>query len=388
MKKPTLTIFTDWYWPKRGGVEMVSQTIASKLRSDFEINVITHGNNTPSSLYSTFSVTKNASSTDPAGNRIKTLGSTAREKVILLPLLLWQIKFLKKPAVYDRLYTFYRLAFRKKIINQITGSDLVHCISTNYTARAVSEICREVNIPLLQSPFIHFGKWGDSPSQLDAYKSSDILICPTESFRKKLVTNSVNTIHASTIVIPPPVNDPPENVVNKTLPQNYVLFLGRREAHKGLPSLIYAMKNQLTDHKLIIAGPGTKISPVETNILDLGEIDDTEKHDLLSNCALLCVPSSDETFGLVYVEAMSYGKPVIALNIAPVNEIVESGKEGILVPPDNPEQLAFALRKLLTDSVLRKKMGNAARLRFQKDYSEKVIIERYRTLYHELLNKV
>jgi glycosyltransferase involved in cell wall biosynthesis len=132
--------------------------------------------------------------------------------------------------------------------------------------------------------------------------------------------------------------------------------------------------------KLLIVGPGKRIDSVSPEITDLGEVDEDTKQHLLSCCSLLCVPSSDESFGIVYVEAMSYGKPVVALDIYPVNEIIENGKTGILVS-QNPENLHRALKKLLTNETLRKEMGKAARHCFESRYSNEKVIGRYKELY-------
>ena len=100
--------------------------------------------------------------------------------------------------------------------------------------------------------------------------------------------------------------------------------------------------------------------------MDVGEVEEPEKQWLLENCSVFCVPSADESFGIVYTEAMRSTKPVVALDVSPVNEIVINGETGVLVPAGDPSALAAALDKLLGNEALRKKMGEAGRQQFWK----------------------
>jgi glycosyltransferase involved in cell wall biosynthesis len=109
-------------------------------------------------------------------------------------------------------------------------------------------------------------------------------------------------------------------------------------------------------------------------------VDEDTKQHLLSCCSLLCVPSSDESFGIVYVEAMSYGKPVVALDIYPVkrnNREWQNRNSGL----PKSRKSSPALKKLLTNETLRKEMGKAARHCFESRYSNEKVIGRYKELY-------
>lgn len=382
MKKKKLTIVTDYYWPQRGGTEAVAQTLASNLRVDFSIQIITHGICSSPSLFKWFFEVKEIPPTDPDGNTINLLRSGIREKILFLPLAIWDIPACKKNFIYDLLYFFYRLAFRRKISSLLKDTRIVHCISTGYLARCISEICREKKIRLVNSPFIHFGKWGDSPAQINAYKVSDALVCPTESFKNEFLSVVGDSCNPAVVVIPPPIPVPRgSDPLSSNTFGKYLLFIGRREKHKGLPLLLSAYQGLESIGKLLIVGPGEKIDSASPVITDLGEVNEDTKQHLLSCCSLLCVPSSNESFGMVYVEAMSHGKPVIALDIPPVNEIIENGRTGILVPPDDTESLHQAIKKLLTNETLRKEMGKTAKHSFESRYSIEKILGRYKELY-------
>jgi glycosyltransferase involved in cell wall biosynthesis len=91
-----------------------------------------------------------------------------------------------------------------------------------------------------------------------------------------------------------------------------------------------------------------------------------------------------EPFGLVLLEAMNAGKPVVASNKGGPLEIVENGVTGLLVPPNDPDELANAITMLLGDATLRTKMGLAAQERVKKHFNPSNMIHALESLYSEL----
>ena len=101
---------------------------------------------------------------------------------------------------------------------------------------------------------------------------------------------------------------------------------------------------------------------------------------------VLILPSvCQEDFPNVIIEAMALGKPVIASRIAGTPEQIVDGKTGILVEPRNPEQLATALQKIVADEVLRLRMGEAGRQRFQQYFTADVAVGNYVSLYQSMI---
>jgi glycosyltransferase involved in cell wall biosynthesis len=94
-----------------------------------------------------------------------------------------------------------------------------------------------------------------------------------------------------------------------------------------------------------------------------------------------------EPFGLVLLEAMSAGKPVVATNKGGPLEIVENGVTGLLVPPNDPDELADAIMMLLEDATLRTKMGQAAQERVKKHFNPSNMIQAMENLYSELTSE-
>ena len=94
-----------------------------------------------------------------------------------------------------------------------------------------------------------------------------------------------------------------------------------------------------------------------------------------------------EPFGGVVVESMAYGKPVVGTRIGGTIEQIEDGTTGLLVEPNNPEELARAITILLRDSNLRRKMGSAGRERFLRLFEFQLYYESIIGIYHDLLRK-
>ncbi len=102
---------------------------------------------------------------------------------------------------------------------------------------------------------------------------------------------------------------------------------------------------------------------------------------LFNNSTVYILPSYSETFGLAAVEATACGKPVIVSDIAPLNEIVQNNKNGLLFELDNPKDLALKISNILSSKKLQLKLGNAARRTVEKNYSNKVVAKAWIKAY-------
>jgi glycosyltransferase involved in cell wall biosynthesis len=143
----------------------------------------------------------------------------------------------------------------------------------------------------------------------------------------------------------------------------FILYAGRKDRQKGYYLLTGAFKlvrQQRPDVSLVCMGPcGSADSrPKIDGLIDLDFVSEEEKHDALAACTCLCVPSVGESFGLVFMEAGRYAKPVIGRNVPVLRELWEDGAAGLLVGEMdaernsatlNTEELAAALLKLLAD---------------------------------------
>jgi glycosyltransferase involved in cell wall biosynthesis len=106
---------------------------------------------------------------------------------------------------------------------------------------------------------------------------------------------------------------------------------------------------------------------LEGTVAFLGEVADAEavRREYLA-ADLFCLPSLQEGFGIVFLEAMAAALPIVATRAAAIPEVVPEGEVGLLVPPRDPEALAAAMDRLLGDAELRRRLGEAGRRRVER----------------------
>jgi glycosyltransferase involved in cell wall biosynthesis len=108
---------------------------------------------------------------------------------------------------------------------------------------------------------------------------------------------------------------------------------------------------------------------------------------LLADLDLMVLPSLWEGFGLVLLEAMAAGRPVVASAVGPIPEIVVDGATGLLVPPGDPKALAKAIVRVLADPDLAAALGRAGRARVEGEFGLETMVARTEELYEQLVRK-
>jgi len=157
-----------------------------------------------------------------------------------------------------------------------------------------------------------------------------------------------------------------------------IFFVGRLENRKGVMDLLKAyrlLRKAGCECRLLLAGAGPLEKQVRRYLLTrrtggvelLGRISDTEKTRLFATADVFVAPATGrESFGIVLLEAMAAGKPIVASDIHGYRSVVRRGEQGLLVPPQNPRALAGALARLLSDDGLRERMGASGRERVRQ----------------------
>jgi glycosyltransferase involved in cell wall biosynthesis len=160
-------------------------------------------------------------------------------------------------------------------------------------------------------------------------------------------------------------------------------LLGQISPHKGHGDAIEAVRRLGATHRLLIAGEGDasyvhdlKKRSAGLPVEFLGFVPAAE---FFQKADILLMPSWEEPFGIVLLEAMAAGIPVIATNRGGPLEIISSPDEGVLLPPHDPAALANAIQSRNADTVA------SARARVEKRFDVRVVIPRIEGLYRELL---
>lgn len=175
-----------------------------------------------------------------------------------------------------------------------------------------------------------------------------------------------------------------------------VLFVGRLEKRKGFGVLLEAfglVQREVPGARLLVVGAFEDedkkpfIDFIRKNRIHgvrfIGYVSEDELPRYYHTCDVFCAPSLGyESFGMVLIEAMAAGKPVVASAIPGYTEVVKSGAEGLLVPPGDPQALARAIIHLLQNPQLRITMGEMGRRKAAR-YSWRQIVSEVLEYYQE-----
>lgn len=196
----------------------------------------------------------------------------------------------------------------------------------------------------------------------------------------------------------PPGVDPAAVRVELGLPPDcpLALFVGRLAEQKGVADLIAALdllQHVRPDLRTLIVGAGPLRARLEGTarafrLLDerrvafLGHREDVPR--LLAASDLLVLPSLYEGLPNVVLEAMRFGKPVVATAAPGTTEVVAPDRTGLLVPLRNPPALAQAIRRVVADPALARSLGEAGRARVDAEFGVARMVDRFAALYEEL----
>jgi glycosyltransferase involved in cell wall biosynthesis len=182
-----------------------------------------------------------------------------------------------------------------------------------------------------------------------------------------------------------------------TIKEPILLFVGRLVRRKGLLNLLKAageLKLRNVGFKLIIVGTGpeenlcryqVKELKLERHVIFTGFVDDHTLKELYKASDVVTVPSINEPFGLVVVDAMFAGKPIVASKTGGIPEIVEDRANGLLVDPQNTEAYADALQHFLQHRETSIKIGRVNRIKAAEKFTWKACAQQLSSTYQTLL---
>lgn len=177
----------------------------------------------------------------------------------------------------------------------------------------------------------------------------------------------------------------------------FVLTIAKLYPRKGLDILLQALhqiRDSLKGYRFVIAGDGPEEARLKQMSVDLkiddvvmflGEVKNLEIPGLLSQCEFFVLPSRSEPFGIVLLEAMVFGKAVLATNVGGIPEFVVTGQNGVLVPSCDVDALASAIVQMLADKSFRARLGMNGLNCVEQRFDYRILAVRYEQLFEAIL---
>jgi glycogen(starch) synthase len=185
-----------------------------------------------------------------------------------------------------------------------------------------------------------------------------------------------------------------------------VLYAGRFEGRKGTDVLLAAIPElcgKYRNARFVLVGEDRTLPDGSTlgrdfrarhagadflkRVIFAGEVSDAELEHQLHRCDIFVAPSRYESFGLVFLEAMMFAKPVVGCRAGGMSEVIDEGVTGLLAEPGDATSLISAIGALLDDAGTRRAFGRAGRERYLQLYTRNALIDRTLNFYREILSR-
>ena len=323
-----------------------------------------------------------------------------------IPDLPYQVTYYPRPrsAVWLLQYVKYVLVREHKRRH----FDIVHAHLAYPTGYIATKLKRRLGVPIVitshTGDVVPEGRYRQRliPNKRMCWALEKADVVTAVNSELKNIVDELTSHKANSLVIPNGIDMPPDTpgsapeTCAQVVGKDFMLTLCRLHRRKGLDVLLDAIKllsaqNTETPH-LVIAGDGKEMENLQRQVADLG-LDDKvtfcgtvfghQKHWLLRNCRLFLQPSRAEGMPLTVLEAMAYGKPVIATRIAGIIELITDRQSGFLAEAGDSVSLSQAILALLRDKKI-DQIGRAA-TDVAARMSWPVVAQEYLHLYAHLL---
>ncbi len=420
-----ITTVQPVYRPAIGGCEIYSHALVSRLRERHTVRVITVLNRQEDKLAHPdlwrnclLHATRGGQRDEVDGVPVHLVSLSALERRLCYPMLRGYRHFeTAAMALIERL-------FAAKIAPLIEDSDIVHVMhgGVSFLGRAAQRAAAARGIPFYFTPVLHeyhgwdhllrdgagakggrqhFGEQIPYVRKMpatyhDRYwaelaRSADGVIALTDHEKGILVREGVaeERIHVTGIGPVVAAGGPSRDELRRRHgigDAPLVLFLGRKHELKGVVEILQAAEKvweRFPEARFAFVGPveGSTEAALSRyadhpGVIDLPEVSDAEKSGWYRACDLFVSPSVHESLGGVFLEAWTFGRPIVGGDIPPVREISMSGRTGILVSRRDPGQIAEAVLRLVSDPDEAARLGALGAERVRTRYSWEHIVER------------
>jgi glycosyltransferase involved in cell wall biosynthesis len=285
----------------------------------------------------------------------------------------------------------------RRLQPRVDAADIVHCVRVGREplALASAEAARRADRPFVLTP-LHHPRWGGRRHRvyLDLYRRADCLIALTPAERETLIgfgahPDAVRVTGTGPVLAADP--DPEGFRARHAVTGPMVLFLGQHFRYKGFTEVLDATPEvwrRAPDTTFVFIGPPvgrseSAFTDLDPRVRRLGSVDLQTKTDALAACDVLCVPSTQESFGGVFTEAWSFGRPVIGGDIPAVRDVVDDGVDGFVVE-QRAEVIAERLLWLVERPEEASRMGAAGRDKVAARYSWPALARATEEIYYSL----
>lgn len=367
------------YPPAIGGAQLHTHRVAVELARSHHVQVITQWSErrTDWLLGTTIRAPGTPRDYEIDGIGVRQLGLGTRDKLGLAP------HVLAYYLLQGRAIAKISSRLLEQIAARASEPDVVHNgrIGREAISFASLGLARRLGVPFFLTPF-HHPRWGGWMHRhfLRLYRSADGVVALTQAEKGVLTGLGVREerIHVAGMgPILAPTAEGPRFLGRHGITGPVVLFLGQKYRYKNAAGLLEAAPTVWRDRPetcFVFLGPRTRYSRRlfgsvrDRRIVELDAVDLQEKTDALAACDLLCLPSSQESFGGVFVEAWMMGKPVIGARIPAVAEVISDGKDGVLTDPTG-RGIADAVLAILGDPSAALAMGRAGKAKAEARFT-------------------
>jgi len=394
-------IWVPRFWPAVGGTEFHSHELARNLAHKHRVTVLTHCTETESAQQPLARLAALANSTVTEFGSLRIVKLSATQNYTRSLALLGQYEL---AGVRRRAYRYcFDKAFRSHASDRVADAKRIHFIYNGLTSAAslASDLASAYAIPFVFTPNVldtsNTSAWA-SRSFRDLYDRASQLIALTEHEADWLVQHGahekrITVVPYGPILQPRSTQDESDAAFYELMQSDFILFLGRLVPEKGYPILLEAFEkisNSDLQTQLVLVGPADEsvsrlISELnakfgKTRIHLLQNVTQPQKTALLEEAVMLCLPSSKESLGGVYIEAMACATPVVALDRAVSRCVIDHQQDGLLVD-NNLNSLSSAIRRLLDNPAEVEKLGLAGRIKVSKRYAWPVVVRGIEAAY-------
>ena len=381
------------YPPAIGGAQLHQHLIAQQLKQQHQIQVFTHWDQNRTDWLMGTTINAPAQSKDYIIDDIPVhcMGINLIDKARLLPYL---------PLYYpwmDLALPPIANCISRYLDQYAQSADLLHNvrIGREGLSYASYQLAKKYDIPFIFTP-VHHPRWVGwrYRAYIKLYQLADAVIALTETEKQTLINLGVNgdriTVTGMGAILAEKADSQAFKATYKT-PDPIILFLAQHHSYKGYQQLLQAAPivwKRFPEAQFVFAGPAIANSEKyfknqDPRIHRLGSLSLQDKSNALAACTLLCVPSSQESFGGVYTEAWHFDKPVIGCNIPAVSEVIDHGINGYLVN-QNPLEIADAICQILLNPNQALKMGQNGNQKLQAKFTWNRIAEITESIYQRV----